>query len=177
MPPFLFSIVFKFSFQQIPRQISQNSCFMKERSVISQVIDWAVPQVKFQTVGIWNEVTKGRAFIHLSQANVCIWVPGLGCGDPLTYLIYRHLCHGPVAVTRVFNAFWGSIFFSFCWSRSTQASQKTFAIYANPSGGFGYSQLLQRCFCLDIRQVYKHLSESMEIKGLVHSPAWNGLCH
>lgn len=45
---------------------------MKERSVISQVIDWAVPQVKLQIVGIHNEVTKCRAFIHLSQANQVI---------------------------------------------------------------------------------------------------------
>lgn len=34
-----------------------------------QVTDWAVPQVKLQILGIYNEVTKCRPFIHLSQAN------------------------------------------------------------------------------------------------------------
>lgn len=62
-----------------------------KRLVIGQVIDWAVPQVKLQTVGIYNEVTKCRFFIHLSQSNqvvpmykVCMWAAELGSGGPLT---------------------------------------------------------------------------------------------
>lgn len=67
----------------------------------------------------------------------------------------------------VFNAFWGSIFFSFCWSRSTQASHKISAVSANPKGGFGYSQLFKTWFCPGVWQVYKLLSKSLEVKGLV----------